>query len=967
MFIMKKTLAILTAALLAVLASAQSNASFTIKGKVVEKGNGQPIYMAAVVEKETGIYAVTDAEGAFELRGVKAGEHNFSVQILGYEEQTLHYNVRSDISGIKVQLNVESLALDEVVVTAKEGGELTSASKISKQTIEHIQPSSLTDVMQLMPGSVTANPSLTSAGALSIRDIGSNTANAAGTALIVDGASFSNDANMQVMAAGTNAGGTDANVASTAGSGVDSRQVSTDNIESVEIIRGIPSVVYGDLTSGAVVVKTKAGVTPWELRLKMDPKLKQVFVGKGIKLGDKAGVLNIDADYANAFSDVRTQSSAYNRVNFQAGYSNSFFNKSLTFNAKLRGNFSNATNKSDADLQLDEITQEKDRGVKLNINGKWIINKPWITNIEYLAAGGITDQLSRDKVYHGSAGYTPATAEMKEGEALAFFTDPQYYSDVSIFGLPVDAQARITANQFGKWGRVTNKVILGAEWKMNGNAGTGKVFGADCPPQPGSASAFRERSYKDIPFLHRVTGYLEDNVKVPIGSTQLEIQAGARFNGIMAQNINTSNFRAIEPRFNARYEILHDSKEHRELALRAGWGKAFKMPSMIYLYPEDAYKDMVSFSYNDFDANNYGISVITTKKQQTTNNELKVQQSRNFEAGVEFEIKKVSGSVVFYKENMTNGYGFDTYYAPMPYRRYGYTWDASGAPSPSSLGSGAFPVYSQGRLVDGKGTEVPSIVDTTFMSYRKPTNDIINDKWGIEFTLDIAQIKPINTAINISGAYMNMKTTSAGLTQKLYSGTVNNRTFPYVGIYGGSSTMSTGSIRERLSTNVRFITHIPRIAMVITLTAQMVFMDRTLNISEFGGNVLPYFYDENGRRVSGQEALDDTQHTKMINPLYIMDRNGGISAFTREMEQDPAYENLILTTNTANYYIRQSYPFYGMLNLRISKEIKKIATISFYANNFLNLRGRVTNSVTGYPADKNTPIYFGAEVKISIR
>ena len=33
-------------------------------------------------------------------------------------------------------------------------------------------------------------------------------------------------------------------------SGVDMRSVSTDDIESVEVVRGIPSVEYGDLTSG---------------------------------------------------------------------------------------------------------------------------------------------------------------------------------------------------------------------------------------------------------------------------------------------------------------------------------------------------------------------------------------------------------------------------------------------------------------------------------------------------------------------------------------------------------------------------------------------------------------------------------------------------------------------------------------------------------------------------------------------
>ena len=56
-----------------------------------------------------------------------------------------------------------------------------------------------------------------------------------------------------------------------------------------------------------------------------------------------------------------------------------------------------------------------------------------------------------------------------------------------------------------------------------------------------------------------------------------------------------------------------------------------------------------------------------------------------------------------------------------------------------------------------------------------------------------------------------------------------------------------------------------------------------------------------------------------------------------------------------------------MLNLRLTKEFGKTATVSFYANNLLNLRGRVRNTVTHYPSDRNTPLYFGAEVKLSIQ
>ena len=925
-------------------------ARFQVAGQVLERGSGEPVVLASVVIQELGLWAVTDADGRFTLTGVPAGRQQLVFSLLGYETLTLPLEVKGNVSKLKVELAVSSLTLDAVVVTAKEGGEITSSSKISKQTLEHIQPSSLRDVMQLLPGSVTENPSLTQVGSLSIRDIGTNAANVAGTALIVDGASYSNDANLQMLSTGPGMGEGQGNVASTAGGGVDSRQISTDNIESVEVIRGIPSVVYGDLTSGAVVVKTKAGVTPWEVRLKADPQLKQISFGKGFPLGEKGGVFNFDADYAHAASDVRTPSSAYNRVNFQAGWSGQVKGR-FTINAKLRGNWSNATNASDPDLALDELSQARDRGLRLGVNGRWTLNKPWITQLDYLLSGSITDQFSRSRVYQGSAGRTPTSTAMYDGENEAFFTPAQYYSDVQVFGRPIDAQAKLTAHQLGRYGAVTNKVLAGFEWKSQGNVGRGKVFDVTLPPSPGSATAFRERSYRDIPFLHALTGYVEDNLKLPLGGTQLELQAGARFNTILASGVSTGAFFGIEPRVNARYVLVKRNSGLRELVVRGGWGLTSKMPSMIYLYPEPAYKDMVSFYYNDFDANGTGLAVVTTQRAETDNPALRPQRSRNIEAGVEFDAGKLSGSVVGFHERMRDGYGFITEYTPMVYKRYGYTWK-NGAPSQVVLPSGAQLDWCIGS-VTMDGQPLPSISDTTFMALSRPANDIATDKWGVEFTLDVARIPAIGTSINVSGAWMHIESQSTAYTQRLYAGTSNGRSYPWVGIYGGSSTTSTGTAKDRFSSNVRFITHIPQLAMVVTLTAQMVFFESSTNLCTFQGKDMAVY--------------DPEAATWKVSPLYIMDRAGRTMPFTEEMAQDPQYRNLILTTNTDTYYVRQGYPFYGMLNLRLSKEIGKWATVSFYANNFLNLRGRVRNTVTHYPNDRNTPLYFGAEVKISIR
>ena len=418
------------------------------------------------------------------------------------------------------------------------------------------------------------------------------------------------------------------------------------------------------------------------------------------------------------------------------------------------------------------------------MSGRWILNKPWITNVEYLLAGSLTDQFSRNRTYQGSAGRTPTSTAMYDGENEAFFTPAQYYSDVQVFGRPVDAQAKVTAHQMGQYGAVTNKVLAGFEWKSQGNIGRGKVFDATMPPSPGSASAFRERSYRDIPFLHALTGYLEDNFKVGLGSTTLELQAGARVNTILASGISTEGFFGIEPRFNGRYVLVKRPSGLRELVVRGGWGRTFKMPSLIYLYPEPAFKDMVSFYYNDFDANQYGLAVITTQRAETGNPVLRPQQSRNVEAGLEFETDPLGGSLVWFNEKMTDGYGFVTEYVPMTFSRYGYTWQ-NGVPTQVVLPSGAQIGWLVGE-VRADGQKLPSVTDTTFMALSRPVNGVAADKWGVEFTLDVAKIPSLGTSINVSGAYMHVTTHSSAVTQRLYAGLANGRTFPYVGLYGAS-------------------------------------------------------------------------------------------------------------------------------------------------------------------------------------
>ena len=60
--------------------------------------------------------------------------------------------------------------LEEVVVTAEERTDRSSASIINKEAMQHIQPSSFTDILQTLPGGTTKDPNLTSANTIRLRE-----------------------------------------------------------------------------------------------------------------------------------------------------------------------------------------------------------------------------------------------------------------------------------------------------------------------------------------------------------------------------------------------------------------------------------------------------------------------------------------------------------------------------------------------------------------------------------------------------------------------------------------------------------------------------------------------------------------------------------------------------------------------------------------------------------------------------
>ena len=235
-------------------------------------------------------------------------------------------NVYTGSGTLETDAEPEGTTLKDVVITATEGGSLSSSSLIRRDAMDHLQPTSFSDLLELLPGQISKDPQMNQANTITLRETGAISATgdptsmaddyaitSLGTAFIVDGANMNTDASLNSVP-GASSGSAEAQ-RSTLNRGVDMRNISTDNIESVEIIRGIPSSEYGNLTSGVVNIKRTKKKTPFTARLKVDEFSKLVSVGKGFGLGDSGNTLNFDAGYLDSKSDPRDSRETYRRIN----------------------------------------------------------------------------------------------------------------------------------------------------------------------------------------------------------------------------------------------------------------------------------------------------------------------------------------------------------------------------------------------------------------------------------------------------------------------------------------------------------------------------------------------------------------------------------------------------------------------------------------------------------------------------
>ena len=882
--------------------------SLTLQLTVVSDTDKQPVAGAACLLSDYGIFAITDAEGRARLEKVPVGDATLSVQMLGFEDFAEMFRFRND-STFTVRIQESSLALEEVVVTAKPSAAGSStSSNIGRMAIDHLQATSLKDVMQLIPGQLMTSSDMTSEAKITIRSASDNTANNAfGTSIMVDGVPVSDNTSL-----GTNAG-----------TGVDLRQISADNIESVEVIRGIPSAEYGDLATGAVVVNTKAGYTPFEIRTKLNPTTLNTSFGKGWKFSKDAGSMNVNADYARASGDPRTKNRSFDRISGGITYSNTV---GRIWSSTTKVNFSSIIDlrTADPDLLVEGTeTGQKQYSLRLAHNGRLSLNKPLSRSLTYAVGLTLSSSNSWTSSIVSADGGLPIITSLTDGYYQVPYITKSYRASGSTVSQPLNFFAK-AGNVFTvNTGKLKQRFNMGAEYRYESNKARG--FSNDdnfLPLRPNSNG--RPRPYFDIPALSQVSAYLEDNLTwdLPLGM-EFKLQGGVRFD--MMQPGLPEQVSAISPRFNGALKVTE------WLTVRGGWGQSNKTPGLAHLYPEPKYMDREAASYLPSDVSKQLVVYNTKVTEVERNNSLKNATNSKSELGVDLHFKNgMTFSVVAYQDFMKSGFGNFTEYS-VYYANY-YT-----AAQGIRLDDGGMPYIEWNN---------PARVDTVFTTSGRIGNTQASLNRGVEFDFNLGQIKPIRTSVLLSGAYMETQTWTTGPNYSSPSG------IPSSSVYGqgGANTPPfkleypsgvSRDIDRRFSANLRLVTNIPRMKMVASLANQVIF----------------YQY----RHTTNQKS----------DPFAWIDTDLSRHEITQAMLNDPDYriKGILLAAQRKNPADSQpvTQPPIWLMNMRLTKDVSKNFGFSFYVNNAFFHMPYQASSSSGTLTERNAGTFsFGGEMYVKI-
>ena len=964
---------------------------YTVSGQILNDRTQFPVDYATISLANNELWCSSDDKGNFVLKNIPAGKATIVISSFGFESKQYTITIDRNITGLKIRLKEKSLALNEVVVTAQEGKGMANSYVIDRTALDHLQMMNVIDVSSLLPGGKTkseSKPSLAAERFFVNGRSGENGNPSFGTAVEVDGVRLSNNAARDL-------GSSDIG-------GVDTRNLSTTNIESVEIITGVPSVEYGDLSNGMVKINSKKGKTPYVLDMATRPHSKQIALSKGFDLMKNRGVLNLSYEYTRSIQDLASPYTSYDRNGISLNYSNTVNRSSgqpILLNIGLAGNLGGYDSKSDPDRFVNTYTKQRDNTYRANVSAKWSLKKSWITNLEMLGSVNYTDRLrtsndnddtgtSRISIRTKEEGYHIGQTYAENPDAAIILIPPGYWYVLSYLdSKPLNTAAKLKADWVRKFGKVNNKIMLGVEFNRNQNEGKGRYYN-DIRYAP----TWREYKYSDEPALNNYAIYAENQATIPINDTRLILMAGVRSDITSIGGSEYGTVNSLSPRFNAKYLFWQGKKDAliRDFQVRVGWGKAVKLPPFAALYPLPSYSDYPTFTGKSNAQAEAVYAYYTMPSTRMYNKDLKWQYDTQTSIGVDFTIKGIKVTLNASIDKTKNPYTSTNMYNPFSYNFTGQT----------DIDKSAIPLSDQVYSVD-KNTGIVTVTDktgalpsevlnhTTRYTFKNNTmyvNGSSVDRKSFSWIVDFGKIQALQTSIRWDGNYYYYKSIDQTITQGLSMQNAATNTDPkkYVAYYVGSGGgTANGKETKSLNSNLTFVTHIPAIKMIVSLRIEASLYNYTQNLSEYDGKTLAFNIDNKDDAfpsTTNQNIYTASGYTA-IYPLYYTsysDPNTKIpfaEKFAWAKDNDAAlYNELSRMVNKSGYkgtFNKSTLSAYYSANINVTKEIGRFVSISFNAVNFLNTLQQIKDSsddrdISLYGSGYVPSFYYGLSLRIKL-
>ncbi|MGE0092642.1 MAG: TonB-dependent receptor plug domain-containing protein, partial [Bacteroidales bacterium] len=673
-------------------------------------------------------------------------------------------------------LKQATLEIDEIVVTAKQtqSKQGTSSYRIGQDAIKQVQAMSLTDIMQLLPGNKITPPDLNSVNQVDIRNASATASsiNSFGTSVVVDGTPMNNDANMQSSNPATGASGGK----NTVNKGIDLRSIPASNVESVEVIAGVPSAKYGNITSGTILINRKAGYTPLYTSINLNPTSYQVGASKGFKLAKGNGYLNTDIDYTYSNNRPTEKASYYQRLNAGVRWTTTIDNqKNWTNTTSLSFGTGKDGLKAEKDRVTPNYSKTENSNFALTLNGRLNL----LGNFSYNA--GVNYSRQSSYFQNETSGPVPMIQPSESGTYFTTYSPLNFMQKTSIEGGPLNLYARADASQMLATPSLEISFLTGAEYSYSKNTGKGRVTMGDAVTQanlPGSRSAL----FHQLPASAYLALYHETDIKKKGENSDYLLRLGGRYDYM------NNRFHLFSPR------LSFSAKYYKKIRFRAAYGLSYKAPSMLNMYPGPVYFDLTNLSYYHNDPASR-LAIVTTYVHQPQNTHLKPSRGETFEAGIDLESNDISIRVTAYSKNITGGItSFDRL---MILEKQNYR------------------IVSQPQGQQPQVEEIPGDITYLPRVYSQYVNNQELRTNGIEVSIEPPRIAATNTSFMITGSYIkssDFKSLPVLRSSSINTNSQGNRYGEY---------RSTTYHRSVTSSNVTLIQHIPAIRLVVTFIAEL--------------------------------------------------------------------------------------------------------------------------------------------------